>query len=247
VTRRRQRSARWLLTATVAPLAVLAAVIVAVSYGPGGHGRQGSQAVSARPAVPAQAASKDAAGSFRAQLAGVKWTDFDGVRLPSSPLAGPHHAAGGLARGFSDTPLGALLAAVNIAVRANAQWGPGVFGPTIRGQVTGPDADALLAACQAGYDQAATAAGITGGAPLGNASVAERAFRWVAWSPAQASIDLVSAGPDANGMTVMAVTRVQAAWDGADWKVIAPPGGDWGNTAAPLASLAGYTVFPGQG
>jgi hypothetical protein len=29
--------------------------------------------------------------------------------------------------------------------------------------------------------------------------------------------------------------------------VVAPPGGDWGNSAAELSSLAGYTVFPGQG
>jgi len=29
--------------------------------------------------------------------------------------------------------------------------------------------------------------------------------------------------------------------------VVAPPGGDWGNSAAELSSLAGYTAFPGQG
>ena len=32
-----------------------------------------------------------------------------------------------------------------------------------------------------------------------------------------------------------------------DWKVIAPPGGNWGNSATELSSLSGYTVFPGQG
>jgi hypothetical protein len=40
---------------------------------------------------------------------------------------------------------------------------------------------------------------------------------------------------------------MEAVWDGGDWKVVAPPGGDWGNSAAELSSLAGYTVFPGQG
>jgi hypothetical protein len=29
--------------------------------------------------------------------------------------------------------------------------------------------------------------------------------------------------------------------------VVAPPGGDWGNAAAGLSSLSGYTAFPGQG
>ena len=76
------------------------------------------------------------------------------------------------------------MAALNIAVRANAQWGPDVFVPTIRDQVTGPDAAALLASCQAGYGQASQAAHVTGGQPLGNAYVTEEAFRWVGWSPA---------------------------------------------------------------
>jgi hypothetical protein len=240
--RRRRSRARWLLAAAVAPLAVLAVVTVAASYAPAS--RDGSQARAARPSPTAHTAPREGAGSFQAQLAGVRWADFHGVRLPVSPLAGPRHAAGGLARGFADTPLGALLAAVNIAVRANALWGPDVFGPVIRGQVTGPDAAALLAGCQAGYDQLAAAAG--GQLPV-SVHVTEQAFRWVSWSPSGATADVVSAAPDSDGRSVYAVTRVQVTWDGTDWKVIAPPGGDWGNAASPLASLAGYTLFPGQG
>ena len=40
---------------------------------------------------------------------------------------------------------------------------------------------------------------------------------------------------------------MEVVWDGGEWKVVAPPGGDWGNSAAELSSLAGYTAFPGQG
>ncbi len=243
--RRQRRRARWLLAAALMPLAVLAAVIVTASYAPATRG--GSQAPAVRPASAAPTLPQKKPVSFQAELAGVRWTDFDGVRLPVSPLAGPRHAAGGLAWGFADTRLGALLAAVNIAVRANAQWGPTVFTPVIRGQVTGPDAAVLLANCQASYKQAASAAGISGGAPLGRADATERAFRWISYSPSGATIDVVSAGPGADGGTALAVIRVQAAWDGADWKVIAPPGGDWANMAGPLASLDGYTLFPGQG
>jgi hypothetical protein len=180
-------------------------------------------------------------------LAGLRWSAYHGVELPSSPAAGPRDTNGGLAEGFTDTPLGALLAALNIAVRANAQWGPGIYGPTIRDQVTGPDAAALLSACQAGYAQASQAAHVTGGAPLGNAYVSEQAFRWVAYSPSDATVDLVSAGPGSNGVTVRAATRVEVTWSGGDWRVIAPPGGNWGNAAAALSSLSGYTAFPGQG
>ena len=116
----------------------------------------------------------------------------------------------------------------------------------IRGQVTGPDAAALLANCQAYYDQASQAAGVTRGQPLGGVDAAEQAFRWVAYTPSAAIVDLVSAGPGAQGTTIRASTQVQVIWDGADWKVIAPPGGNWGNAAAALSSLAGYTLFPGQ-
>ena len=177
----------------------------------------------------------------------MRWHNYHGVELPSSPAAGPRDTAGGLASGFADTPLGALLAALNIAVRANAQWGPGIFGPVIRDQVTGPDAAALLAGCQAAYNQAAEAAHVTGGRPLGDAYVTEEAFRWVTYTPSDATVNLVSAGPGSQGLTVRAVTRMQVTWDGGDWQVVAPPGGDWGNAASLLSSLSGYTIFPGQG
>lgn len=176
-------------------------------------------------------------------LAGLRWHDYHGVELPSSPAAGPRYTRGGLAAGYADTPLGALVAAVNIAVRANAQWGPAIFVPTIQDQVTGPDAEALLASCQSAYGQASQAAHIPGGQPLGAVDVTEQAFRWVSYTPADAAVDLVSAGPGTQGVTVRVVTRIAVVWHGGDWRVIAPPGGDWGNAAARLSSLDGYTLF----
>ena len=226
-------------TVAVAVACVGLALLLARS-GTAGHGAAPGRA---------PAASAPAGGSRLPQvsLAGLRWSGYHGVELPSSPAAGPRDTSGGLASGFADTPLGALLAALNIAVRANAQWGPGIYGPTIRDQVTGPDAAALLSSCQADYAQASQAAHITGGAPLGNAYVSEEAFRWVAYASLDATVDLVSAGPGSQGATVRASTRIEVTWSGGDWRVIAPPGGNWGNAAASLSSLSGYTVFPGQG
>jgi hypothetical protein len=147
------------------------------------------------------------------------------VRLPVSPAAGPAITRGGLASGFADTPLGALLAAVNIAVRANAQWGPAIFAPTIRGQVTGPDAAALLAGCQDAYQQGLAAAGVPAGQPLGRAYVTEEAYRFVAYTSQDATVDVVSAGPGDQGATVRAVTRIEVWWRGGDWRVVARPPG----------------------
>ena len=233
---------RFWPAAAIAIVVLGAGLALTVTAGRGG-GSPGPARRSPAPAAPGTSGPQ----LPRTGLAGLRWSGYHGIQLPSSPAAGPHHTANGLAWGFADTPLGALLAALNIAVRANAQWGPDVFVPTIRDQVTGPDAAALLASCQADYGQASQAARITGGQPLGNAHVTEEAFRWVAYTPSDATVDLVSAGLGSQGVTVRASTRVEVVWQGGDWRVVAPPGGDWGNAAAELSSLNGYTIFPGQG
>jgi hypothetical protein len=202
--------------------------------------------------TPASAATGASSGGQDQQvptvsLSGLRWSDLYGVELPVSAQAGPHYTNSGMAAGFAHSPLGALLAAVNIGVRANAQWGPRIFTAVIRRQVTGPDAAALLANCEAAYGQASQSRHVTGGQPLGTVDVTEEGFRWVAYTPAAAILDLVSAGPGDQGSTVRASTQIEAVWDGGDWKLVAPPGGDWGNAATGLSSLSGYTVFPGQG
>ncbi len=241
----RARRRHRVLPATIVILLGAGLALVLVVHHGTGH-RPGPVSV---PRSPASAGAPSAASPRVpvVDLAGLRWSDYHGVELPSSPAAGPRHTGGGLAYGFTDTPLGALLAALNIGVHANAQWGPAVFTPTIRDQVTGADAPALLATCQAAYDQASQAAHVAGGQPLGNAYVTEEAFRWIAYTPADATIDLVSAGPGSQGGTIRAATRVEVVWDAGDWRLIAPPGGNWGNSAALLSSLAGYTIFPGQG
>jgi hypothetical protein len=237
---------------------ILAAAVAAILLGTGlAFALTGRPPASRTPAATATApvSPAGAAGSGsqgrppvpRVSLASVRWSGFYGVELPVSAQAGPSGTSGGIAAGFAHTPLGALLAAVNIGVRANAQWGPRIFTTVIRSQVTGPDAAALLAACQAAYDQAAQSGQVTGGQPLGTVHVTEQAFRWITYTPAAAILDLAVAGPGASGATVRASVQMEAVWDGGDWKVVAPPGGDWGNSAAGLSSLAGYTAFPGQG
>jgi hypothetical protein len=243
-TRRRRRFA-FLAAGIVVAFAVVAGVAWPGRHatpplpGSTGRGHPGTRAPSPG------ASSRPAPGQLpRTDLAALEWTGFYGVELPVSPSAGPRYMRRGLARGFADSPLGALLAAVNIGVRANAQWGPGIFGPTIRGQVTGPGAAALLAACRSSYARDSLATGVPDGKPLGRVNVTEEAFRWVAYTPADATVDIVSAGPGGDGSTVRAVTRIEVTWSGRDWLVIAPPGGDWGNSAAPLTSITGYTRFP---
>jgi len=169
------------------------------------------------------------------------WQVFHGVRLPLSASAGPRELRGDLASGFTRDQDGALLAALHIAVRANAQWGPPVFEPTIEQQVVGPDKQALLTATRRLYEQSRIEAGLPSDAPLGEAFVVYEAYRWESFTPQSATVDVVSAGPNAMGGTVRASTRIQVRWHDGDWRVVAPLGGDWGNTAAQVKSLDGYT------
>jgi len=211
-----RRQPRRMLAAAVLVIVLGAGLAVALAAR---HGSGGTPAAGRTSPPPPSAPDAGSPQLPHVDLAGLRWSGYHGVELPSSPAAGPRDTSGGLASGFADTPLGALLAAVNIGVRANAQWGPAIFGPTIRGQVTGSDAAVLLASCQSGYDQASQAAHISGGQPLGDAYVVEEAFRWVAYTPLDATVDLVSAGPGSQGATVRATTRIEVVWAGGDWRV----------------------------
>jgi hypothetical protein len=178
---------------------------------------------------------------------GLDWADFHGIRLPQSAESGPRHTQGGLAWGFADTQEGALLAAVNIAVRTAAQWGPAIYQPTIRHQVTGPDATALLKADAVGYAALRAAARARPGQPAGRGYAVEAGYRFADYTPAEAAVDIVTEGPDSAETTVMVATRVEVVWQRGDWRVMAPPGGDWAGSATAISSLTGYTTFPNEG
>jgi hypothetical protein len=194
----------------------------------------------------ARTAPASSPGALAAAGQDLSWAAFHGIQLPVSASDGPRDMRGGLASGFTDTPRGALLAAISIGVRAAAQWGPGIFRPTITRQVTGPDTAALLHAETSAYARLRAAAHVRPGQPTGRGYAVEAAYRFVAWTPADATVDVVTAGPGSGGATVLASTRIQVIWLRGDWRVVAPPGGDWGNEAAVISSLTGYTIFPGE-
>jgi hypothetical protein len=184
---------------------------------------------------------------LQGEQAEIRWIDYSGMHLPISAVDGPLDIRDGLARRFTRSPQGALLAAVHITVRSAAQWGPKVFEPTITQQVMGPGQATLLAVCRDFYERKRVEMGLDEGAPLGRGYAVIEAYRWQEYSPDLASVDIVSAGPGRHGMTARASTRVQVRWHEDDWRVLAPPEGDWGNSATPLASAADYTPFQGRG
>jgi hypothetical protein len=246
----RRRRRLFLLCAVVVALAAIASALDH-THARSGHRSHtpGRDASMAARAAAAKSAERRVAPTSAGILAGtgLDWADFHGIQLPESTAVGPRHSRGGLAWGFVDTQEGALLAAVNIAVRTAAQWGPGIYQPTIRHQVIGPDAAALLKADASGYASLRAAAHVHLGQPAGRGYAVEAGFRFVAYTLADATVDIVTEGPGGGGTTVRTATRVEVVWLRGDWRVVAPPGGDWANSATAVSSLIGYTTFPNEG
>ena len=225
------------ITATVAAAIVLGMVIAdVVTSWPSG--------APVRPESPV-AGTKPGTGEIvpvvpDIDLAGLRWVNYHGYELPVSAQAGPRDTSGGLASGYADSPLGALLAAVNIGTRTSWQFGPQVFQPTIEDQVTGFYQADMQSADAGAYDQ--------GGAqvPAVQAYARQVAFAYEGYTPADATVDVVTGAVGAGGAAVYVATRIQVEWLNDDWRVVAPPGGDWGNSAAQVTSPAGYVAFAGQ-
>jgi hypothetical protein len=240
---RRNRRRRRLAVA----LAIVLALYVAAAWHHGpAHATHRTHAAPHQKATPSTQARTPGTRHVAAEDAGLRWTDFHGIALPVSAQDGPRHIRGGLAWGFADTPRGAVLAAVNIAVRTAAQWGPAVYRPTIRDQVTGPDAGALLRNDASDYAALRAAARVKAGQPAGRGYAVEAAYRVTAWTPAAGAVEIVTEGPGSGGTTLLAVTRIALTWRRGDWRVVAPPGGNWANAATTATSLTGYTTFPGE-
>lgn len=238
----------------VAALAVLLAASGVYLLSRTHHRPRPVTATTAKPAQPAQPVEPTVRGDGsprraapgEVDLSGVSWRDFHGIRLPYSRANGPAGSHGGRVWGFADTAGGAVFAAVHIGVRANAQWGPHIYGPTVRDQIDGPDKSTLLDQLDSAYAQLADGAGDSSGGPIGRAYAVEEGFRVESFSPGAATVDVVTAGPGNDGTTVRAATRIQLLWRDHDWRVLAPPGGDWGASAHVVGSLDGYQAFGDQ-
>jgi len=185
------------------------------------------------------------ASALAAAGTGLTWTSFHGIDLPTSPQAGPRHTRNGLARGFARTPRGALLASVNIAVRTAAQWGPHIYQPTITRQVTGSARNQLLRADARQYAALRAAAQVRNGQPAGRGYAVEAAYRFITYTAHHATVVIVTEAP-ATTSTVMAATTIRVTWHQGDWRVIAPPHGNWAAAATAVSSLAGYITFTSE-
>jgi hypothetical protein len=174
----------------------------------------------------------------------VSWVRRCGVDLPESDRYGPHAHDGDRRYGFTGDAGGAVVAAAHLLVQVSPQVGPDVFVPTIRDQVTGPDAQALADAVHTEYEQAAEAALVPYGAPL--CPIYARLVGYVidSHSPQAASLRMLAEGPGQDGAPQRVALLVQLSWVDGDWRLVAPPLGDWSRVSTLLAASATETFIP---
>lgn len=190
--------------------------------------------------VPPRAAGGKA---LRVSTAGWRAFTVDGAPVPRSPSAGPSRARAGLASGYARSRAGAVIAAVNTAVRVSGQLGPDIFTPTIRKQVTGPASGDLLDVAWQEYGQSGSQAQPAGaGGPAGTATAAVLAFRLTAWTPQSAAVTVASQAME--GAPGEVTVTLQVRWLSGDWRLVAPAGGNFPVSRSRPGVPAGFTPLP---
>jgi hypothetical protein len=160
----------------------------------------------------------------------VRWELFGQVALPYSDTAGPTRVTQATAAGFAHTPIGALLAAAHIATRAGSSAGKSAWQPTVTEQMLpGKDRDALLA-------------GLALESPLPGepGELAQLiGFRYVTYTGDTAIVGLVWRG----GPGVFVVSTMTMQWQNEDWRMVAPPSGNWQNLSQRAMDLNGIVQW----
>jgi len=190
-------------------------------------------------------------GEQESLLAGaeVTWTRFCGVDLPHSDVLGPHRGDGQRRYGFAHDAGGAVVAAAHLLVQVSPQTGPDVFTATVAEQVVGPDADALGHAVHDQYTRLSEAAQLPYGQPVCPIYARLAGFVIDSHTDEAASLRLLVEGPGSDGSPQWASLLVQLNWADGDWRLVAPPLGDWSRVSSllPASAAESFTALgPGD-
>lgn len=160
----------------------------------------------------------------------IEWRPFRGLDLPVSVSSGPVIEQGNVARCFAHTPIGALLAAMQISVRA--EFAPNWNDVVTYQLVPGPGADAYRTRMRSliGPFETGLIGKISGRLPPAG-------FKFLGYTPEQAVIALAF-GSEGGAQVQTSVYTV--VWSGGDWLMQAQPDGALGALAQRSASLDGY-------
>jgi hypothetical protein len=159
----------------------------------------------------------------------VDWQLFAGVALPYSTTAGPLQVDGPVYSGYERSQTGALIAAVQIANRY--LFTPGELWRQVgeRQVLPGVGRDVFIR----------NRAGAVADDPPGTYGQAA-GFRFVAFTPDVASIQLVSRFPTTGNLQLVTVT---VRWVDGDWRLQLQPDGGTSPTAQAVPDLDGFVVW----
>jgi hypothetical protein len=228
----------FILSASLVVIAVVALVVV-------GAAKLGGRPDPAPAAVPTPGASAPvtpAGGACSTDKAtsppaappmDVRWEALGPVLLPyGGSKYGPCRVTSTTASGYAHTPMGALIASVQILARSGNTDPVAVAVDTIQNQfVASTDRDALLASAKA-------AAG-TRLSPDRAGRVA--AYSITSYSPDTATIQLAlqSSALPGQYVTLPLILR----WIDGDWRMIPPVTGDFAGTGHVVTQLTGFTAW----
>jgi hypothetical protein len=166
-----------------------------------------------------------------------------GIEVPISRSAGPHSQVAGLTSGFSRTELGAALAALHIAGRAAGSFGPAIFEPTIRNQVVGENAEAMLARVTRDYQEQRQKLGLAEGQAIPSSGGEVLGYKIEEFSTDRAVVTTIS-GFGAKAEKFFGL-RLEVLWQNADWRLVAPPDGSIANVFQEFSEIpADARLFP---
>lgn len=148
---------------------------------------------------------------------------FQGGVLPVSESDGPHRLTDIEAAGYTQTPLGAAIAAAQLSARLSPSTGPAVFETVIDNQMVGDQGliKSYRESVTAAYRAAAQRAGVTGGGAILTPRASITAWRIDQEHLAgDVPVQLASSSP--GGET--AIWTIHMRWSQGDWRVVVPSG-----------------------
>ncbi|WP_329010289.1 hypothetical protein OG271_27395 [Micromonospora rifamycinica] len=164
----------------------------------------------------------------------VRWELVGAHPVPLSDSAGPTKITATTASGFTHTPVGALIAAAQIAMRCagpRRYWEPAIE----RQLVPSADRERLLAAMAAVRDES-----------IDSAAQSDIAgFSYQSYTPDTAVIGLVLRAPSV-GAPQFHVLSLTLLWRDGDWRMQAPPGGAWISVNRRTSDLTGVVEWGPQ-
>ena len=160
----------------------------------------------------------------------VQWQLFAGVPLPYSKTAGPLTVDGPLYSGYERSQTGAVLAAVQLGNRYLLTPGDG-WREVLQRQVLPGTGRDVFARNRTAMDDTPDPPG-TYGQTAG--------FRFVAFTPDVASIQLVTRFPTSGSLQIVTVT---VKWVDGDWRLELQPDGGSSPTAQRISDLDGFVVW----